>query len=271
MNKRAKAFQDIVWRHFREEGRHFSWRKNNNLSAYKIWVSEIMLQQTQTSRVEEKIKPFLRKFPSAKKLSEAGQGAVLAEWVGLGYNRRALNLWKGAKYVRDELNGRIPKTVEELEKIQGIGHYTARAVATFAFDQRHAFVETNIRTVYFNHFFKGQENVTDKEILEMVEKTLPEENFREWYWALMDYGVWLKGQGKGMNSKSRHYTKQSKFEGSDRQIRAAIVRYLAKQGKTSVDNLVKNLDFDGDRIEEQIQKQYEEGMIHIRSGIVSLG
>lgn len=229
-----------------------------------------MLQQTQTSRVEEKLPEFLKKFPNIKALAESSQADVLKVWVGLGYNRRALFLKKGAEYVRNELGGKLPQEVSELEKIPGIGHYTARAIATFAWNQRHAFVETNIRTVYFNHFFKNKEKVTDKELLEVVDQTLPEKNFREWYWALMDYGVCLKKQGKGKNTKSRHYTKQSTFEGSDRQIRAAVVRYITQHGNTEIDILVKELGFDIDRTEEQIQKQIDEGMLFLRKGVLSL-
>lgn len=267
--KKITEFQALVLNYYKQSGRVFSWRRN--LVPYRIWVSEIMLQQTQTSRVEEKLPLFLKQFPNVKSLAESSQADILKIWVGLGYNRRALNLKRGAEYVRGELNGRLPQEVSELEKIPGIGHYTARAIATFAWGQKHTFVETNIRTVYFNHFFKNKENVTDKELLEMVEKTLPKENFREWYWALMDYGVELKRQGKGKNTKSRHYTKQSKFEGSDRQIRAAIVRFLTEHGDTEIETLTKNLGFDIDRTEKQIQKQIDEGMLFLEKGVLSLG
>lgn len=266
--KKITEFQNTVWNYYKQSGRDFLWRRN--LTPYKIWVSEVMLQQTQTSRVEEKLPQFLKKFPSIKALAKSSQAELLKVWVGLGYNRRALFLKKGAEYVRSELGGKLPQEVSELEKIPGIGHYTARAVATFAWDQRYAFVETNIRTVYFNHFFTNKENVTDKELLELVEKTLPEKNFREWYWALMDYGVDLKKQGRGKNTKSRHYTKQSKFEGSDRQIRAAVVRYMTQHGNTDIDTVIKELGFDIDRTEEQIQKQIDEGMLFLKKGILSL-
>lgn len=269
MNKRIENFQETVFDFFEKEGReNLPWRKTKN--PYRIWVSEIMLQQTQVSRVIEKYKSFLKKFPTVESLAKSSQSEVLKEWVGLGYNRRALFLKRGAEFVVKECGGKIPKDVTGLEAIPGIGHYTARAIATFAYNQKHVFVETNIRTVYFFHFFKGKENVTDKEVLEMVEKTLPQENFREWYWALMDYGSHLKKQGKGNNTKSRHYTRQSKFEGSDRQIRAAVVRHLTQKGKMDMDELVKELGFDVDRTEEQIQKQIDEGMVFLQNGILSL-
>jgi len=269
VKKRFQKLQDTVTDFYTKEGRHdLPWRKTT--SSYKIWVSEIMLQQTQVSRVKEKYTSFLKKFPSLEKLARASQAQVLKEWVGLGYNRRALFLKKGAEFVMKEYNGRLPKEVAQLETIHGIGHYTARAIATFAWDQKHIFVETNIRTVYFNHFFKNKENITDKEILNLVEQTLPDKDFRQWYWALMDLGVQLKKEGKGMNRKSKHYSKQSKFEGSDRQIRAAVVRYLTQNGDTEIDRLVQCLGFDVDRTEEQIQKQYKEGMVFIKNAILSL-
>lgn len=228
-----------------------------------------MLQQTQVNRVIEKYKSFLKKFPTLESLAQASQREVLKEWIGLGYNRRALFLKKGAEFVVKDLKGKFPKDVTELQKIPGIGHYTARAIATFAYNQKHSFVETNIRTVYFNHFFKGKDEVNDKEILELVEKTLPEKDFREWYYALMDYGSYLKKGGKGMNTRSKHYTKQSKFEGSDRQIHAGIVRHLTKNGRTSFNEILK-LPYDEERIEIQIQKLLDQEMIFLKKGILSL-
>lgn len=258
-----------MWDFFRKEGRQsLPWRKTKN--PYRIWVSEIMLQQTQVSRVLEKYITFLKKFPTLESLATASQSEVLKEWVGLGYNRRALFLKKGAEFVMQEFQGKIPKDVSLLEKIPGIGHYTARAIATFAYNQKHVFVETNIRTVYFNHFFKNTETVSDREILDVVEQTLPEENFREWYWALMDYGSHLKKQGKGMNTQSKHHVKQSRFEGSDRQIRAAVVRFLTQYGDTQIENLVARLGFDIDRTEEQIQKLLDEEMVFLQNGTLSL-
>lgn len=268
MKKNYQKFQNTVWDFYKKEARKkLPWRQTKN--PYKIWVSEVMLQQTQVSRVIEKYKSFLKKFPTMQSLAESSQAEVLKEWVGLGYNRRALFLKKGAEFVVRDLKGRFPKEVVELQKIPGIGHYTARAIATFAFNQKHFFVETNIRTVYFNHFFKGSEAVSDKEILELVEKTLPEESFREWYYALMDYGSFLKKEGKGSNSKSKHYTKQSKFEGSDRQIRAAVVRHLTQNGKTSFNDILK-LPFEEERVEIQIQKLLDEGMVFLKRGFLSL-
>lgn len=275
MKKIYQKFQSIVWDFYEKEARKkLPWRQTKN--PYKIWVSEIMLQQTQVTRVIEKYKSFLAKFPTLESLAQASQSEVLKEWVGLGYNRRALFLKKGAEFVVKDLKGRLPKDIVELQKIPGIGHYTARAVATFAYNQKHSFVETNIRTVYFSHFFKNKENITDKEVLEVVEKTLPEESFREWYYALMDYGSFLKkapaspaGRGKGMNSKSKHYRKQSKFEGSDRQIRAGIVRHLTQNGKTSFNEILK-LPFEEERIEIQVQKLLDEKMVFLRRGTLGL-
>jgi len=269
VKKTFEKFQKTIWEFYHSQGRvGLPWRKTKN--PYKIWVSEVMLQQTQVSRVKEKYVNFLKKFPTIQSLSIASQSEVLKEWAGLGYNRRALFLKKGAEYVAKDLKGKFPKDVTELQKIPGIGHYTARAIETFAFNQKHIFVETNIRSVFFNHFFKGSETVSDKEILEFVEKTLPEENFREWYFALMDYGSFLKKEGKGHNTKSKHYTKQSKFEGSDRQIRAAIVRYLTQNGKTDFSKILKNLPFDEERLEIQIQKLLDEEMVFLKDNFLVL-
>ncbi len=241
MKKTYQKFQSIIWDFYEKEARKkLPWRQTKN--PYKIWVSEIMLQQTQVTRVIEKYKSFLAKFPTLESLAQASQGQVLKEWVGLGYNRRALFLKKGAEFVVKDLKGKFPKEVVELQKIPGIGHYTARAVATFAYNKKHSFVETNIRTVFLHEFFSDTDLVCDKEILKLVEQTLDTDNPRHWYYALMDYGVYLKRELKINNKKSKQYTRQSKFIGSRRQVRGTIIRILSKTQKISQEDLFFLLD-----------------------------
>lgn len=110
---------------------------------------------------------------------------------------------------------------------------TAGAIMAYAYDVPSVFVETNVRTVYIHHFFADRSNVTDKEVLALVERTLDDEHPREFYWALMDYGTHLKTTVGNLNRASRHYARQSKFQGSRRQLRGAIIRTLGQSPQTS--------------------------------------
>lgn len=246
-----KTFKKKVFSFYKKEGRDLPWRKTTN--PYRIWVSEVMLQQTQVPRVVSKYKEFLKKFPTVEALAKAPLKEVLITWQGLGYNRRAKLLHEGAKYIVKECKGKFPK--ENLQNIPGIGSYTEAAIQAFAFNVPVPCIETNIRTVYLHHFFNDKKDVSDKEILELVEETLDRKNPREWYWALMDYGSHLKQQGVQINNKSKHYTKQSKFKGSDREIRGAIIRTLSHNKK------IGELPHDKKRVQEQIQKLLKEGLV----------
>ncbi|MFX1337395.1 MAG: hypothetical protein ACFFDK_02155 [Promethearchaeota archaeon] len=151
-----------------------------------------MLQQTQTRRVSEKFLNFVRKFPNFKALSESSLEEVLKAWQGLGYNRRAIALKKIAETVITEYEGILPDSIEILKSFPQIGHNTASSIAAFAFNKPSIFIETNIRRVYIYFFFPQKQKVDDKNILPIVKKTIDNENPREWYYALMDYGVMLK-------------------------------------------------------------------------------
>lgn len=244
-SKEVLNFRKIVWAYYKKHSRHdLPWRPTSlklrkgkeNDFVYKILVSEVMLQQTQVERVIPFYKKFIRKFGSAKKLAAAPLSDVLKEWQGLGYNRRAKMLQKAAKeFPRFDLVTRS-NLVEVLEKLSGVGPYTARAVAAFAFNQDVVFVETNIRTAVIHHFFSDKEKVSDVEIEAVLERVLPkglpagrQGRAREWYGALMDYGSSLKRSGISHNAKSKTYVKQSKFAGSLREARGAILRELARE------------------------------------------
>jgi A/G-specific adenine glycosylase len=218
---KINQFRRLVWAHYKKQGRHdLPWRKTHD--PYRILVSEIMLQQTQVKRVIPFYTEFTRRFPSAHALAQAPLADVLKVWQGLGYNRRAKMLWQAAAHIQDA------KTIEVLEQLPGVGPYTARAVAAFAYNQGVTFVETNIRTVVMHHFFPTKRNVRDAEVLKILEKAYPKGRAREWHYALMDYGSFLKQSGVRLNTKSKHYTKQSVFRGSLREARGAILRELAR-------------------------------------------
>jgi len=243
------------------------WRGEKD--SYKVLVSEIMLQQTQVSRVLIKYKEFLKAFPTLKKLSKSSLGDVLKAWQGLGYNRRARFLHTFAKEVVANHNGKIPQEREVLLTLPGIGKATAGSLSAFAFNLPVPFIETNIRRVYIHHFFKNKADVTDAEILPLVVQTLDIVSPREWYYALMDYGSEVSKKIVNPNRKSKHYTKQSKFEGSNREVRGAILKIAMKEEALTKVKLIKLLSFEQKRIETALAGLLAEGlMVEKKGGIV---
>ena len=144
--------------------------------------------------------------------------------------------------VRD-LGGKVPADPEALEKLPGIGPYTAGAIACFAYNYPSVFIETNIRAVMLHFFFNGQEGIKDSEIMPVLDAAMDRTNPRKWYWALMDYGAALKKQRPNPNRRSAHYSRQSAFEGSFRQIRGSLVRALVSGGPATAEELRGRLDF----------------------------
>lgn len=223
-----QAFQQKVWRKGRQHGRHMPWRipeANGQFEPYKIVVSEIMLQQTQVKRVIPKYHEFLEQFPSVEALAKARLGEVLRVWSGLGYNRRAKFLHQAAQDITNTYAGKVPSTIENLIKLPGIGKNTAGAIMAYAYNQPAIFVETNIRSVYICDFFANRDQVSDAEICDIVAKTIDTEQPRAWYWALMDWGAYLKSRGHHARA-STQYVKQTTFQGSRRQVRGQVLRLL---------------------------------------------
>ena len=299
-NGNRDAFQATVWKFYEEHGRRdLPWRQPEAggvaaggsrqtsqtspaeyFDPYKILVSELMLQQTQVSRVIPKYLEFLERFPTVQALAAAPLGDVLVAWQGLGYNRRAKFLWQAAQMVANEMGGEFPRDQKELTRLPGVGINTAGAVMAYAYDEPVAYLETNIRTVYIHHFFHdhfekladGGPAVPDKEIEALVAQTVPRQNAREWYWALMDYGTHIKQQFGNKSRASKSYAKQSPFEGSRRKVRGAVIRYLSQQGGRAVtyDDLATT-ESDA-RLPEVLSSLVAEGMLRQDSdGRYSLG
>lgn len=222
-----------VRHYFKKAGRDdLPWRKTQ--TPYRVFVSEVMLQQTQVERVIPKFTAFIKRFPNVTKLAEANMGDVYALWAGLGYNRRARYLRDAAKIIEEKYKGVIPKNTAELMELPGIGPYTAGAISSFAYGNPEAFVETNLRTAVLHHCFKDAAAVSDERILGVLRNLEPKQGgeAKDWYAALMDYGAYLKSQGIRLNAKSAHYTKQSVFKGSLREVRGALLREVAKKPLT---------------------------------------
>ncbi len=234
--RKIDIFQQKIYDFYKKNKRNFVWREN--ITSYKIFISEVMLQQTQTARVVPKFEAWIQKFPDFQTLAQASQHEVLSAWQGLGYNRRGLAVHASAKKIVQEFFKKLPEDPVILQTFPGIGPNTAGSICTFAFNIPVVFIETNIRTAFLHEFFLGQAQVSDRELLPLIEKYMDAQNPREWYYALMDYGVYLKKKLKATNKNSKHYSRQSRFVGSKRQVRGAVVRILTKIGKVSFDDLV---------------------------------
>jgi A/G-specific adenine glycosylase len=240
------------------------WRTRR--SPYRVFVSEIMLQQTGIARVQTKYADFLRRFPSFKALAAASVEEVLAAWKGLGYNRRALALRQSAIIVSYAHGGRLPRTVEALTELPGVGQATAAAVLVYSYDMPLAFIETNVRRVYLHFFFPDEQGVSDARIMPLVEKTLDTERPREWFYALMDYGTMLAKAMPNPNRRSAHYKRQSAFEGSVRQMRGKVLEAMLSLKAATQSGIAAEIGSDDDRLPEALQQLVTEGFLSLRDG-----
>ena len=227
--------------------RDLPWRRTYD--PYAIWISEVMLQQTQVSRVDGRWQRWLEHFPTVDALAAAAPSDVLEEWQGLGYNRRALSVHRAAQAI-SEAGGVFPQDQKELVKLPGIGPATAAGIRAFAFNLHGVYLETNVRTVFLHELYPQAEGVPDSELVPLVELTCPasvvgsastadaagvdeavvasiaELTPRSWYYALLDYGAYLKKTIPNPSRRSKSHVKQSRFEGSHRQKRAELLRVL---------------------------------------------
>ena len=245
-----RAFVEFVAKKGRELYRDLPWRRTYD--PYAIWISEVMLQQTQVSRVDGRWQRWLERFPTVDALAAAAPSDVLEEWQGLGYNRRALSVHRAAQAI-SEAGGVFPQDPKELVKLPGIGPATAAGICTFAFNLHGVYLETNVRTVFLHELYPQAEGVPDSELVPLVELTCPasvtnvadavaavtdavvdtaaesdetELTPRSWYYALLDYGAYLKKTIPNPSRRSKSHVKQSRFEGSHRQKRAELLRVL---------------------------------------------
>jgi A/G-specific adenine glycosylase len=255
----------MVLDHYRDHGRDLAWRKTTD--PYHILVSEIMLQQTQVGRVAVKYPAFIAVFPDFRALADAPLADVLAAWQGMGYNRRAISLQKCARRIVDEYGGIMPQDPEILATFPGIGRATAASICAFAFNMPVVFIETNIRRVFIHVFFGDSAAVDDAEILPLAKKALYRKDPRTWYNALMDLGSDLKGKVENPNRRSRHYTRQAAFEGSDRKIRGHVLRLLLAEKYLTQKYLTEQFPGDTERIVRILEGLESEGFIlHSGSG-----
>jgi A/G-specific adenine glycosylase len=228
-------FKKIMYENYDNAGRDFPWRKN--ISPWGVLVSEFMLQQTQTERVIPYWERWMKLWPTPEALADASMEQALREWSGLGYNRRGRFLKNCADRIVKNYGGQVPETPEVLILLPGIGPYSSGAIACFAANYPAVFIETNIRAVMLHFFFNDRNDVKDREIFPVLKSSIDRENPRKWYWALMDYGAALKKITVNPNRRSAHYARQSRFEGSFRQMRGVVIKTLLSEGPGNTDTL----------------------------------
>lgn len=195
MNNR---FSDRLLSWYQSAGRHdLPWQKNK--TSYRVWVSEIMLQQTQVKTVIEYYKKFMKRFPNLKSLGTATQDDVLSYWTGLGYYSRARNLHKTAQIVYYDLKGRFPKTPDELIALPGIGRSTAHAILSIVHNDKHPILDGNVKRVICR--YKGittnpYEKETEQTLWGLANDLMPKDNAGAYTQAIMDLGATLCTRSK---------------------------------------------------------------------------
>jgi len=195
-NKADFAASLLAWH--KRHGRHdLPWQGTRD--AYRIWVAEIMLQQTQVVAVIPYYRRFLERFPDIATLAGAPQDEVLRLWSGLGYYSRARNLQRAAQLVAERHGGVFPRALEEIESLPGIGHSTAAAIAAFAYGTRAAILDGNVKRVLARHFavagFPGEKRVEER-LWQLAEKQLPPRAVGRYTQAIMDLGATLCTRAK---------------------------------------------------------------------------
>ncbi len=230
----------------------YPWRETTD--PYYILVSEIMLQQTQTTRVVPKYLAFIQKFPDLKTLAEASKGEILALWSGLGYNRRAIYLQQTAQSILqlDE----FPRDPKALIKLPGIGVYTSRSIPIFAFNADIGTVDTNIRKVFIAEGL-ATPDTKQNELFKIADRLVPKGRSRDWHNALMDYGSKIASK---IIPKIRSTAERKPFHETDRHYRGIIIKKLLKSPMTS-EQLQNDLKIGQKRLEALLQTLQTEGLI----------
>ncbi|MBQ9004998.1 MAG: adenine glycosylase [Atopobiaceae bacterium] len=260
--------------------RDLPWRRSRD--PYEVWISEVMLQQTQVSRVDGRWQRWLERFPNVRSLASADAASVLDEWQGMGYNRRVLSLWHAAQQVVS-MGGELPSDVEGLVALPGIGPATAAGIRAFALDLPGVYLETNVRTVFLHELFPEAQKVPDRELVPLVDvccppdASNPADDPRTWYFALLDYGAWLKKMVPNPSRRSSTHVRQSRFEGSHRQRRAMLVRALLAHGEgakatelarmlSDEERLHGRADIGEDEVNALLEELSREGFCSCREG-----
>jgi A/G-specific adenine glycosylase len=265
---RVAEFQARLLDWYGANGRDLPWRRTND--PYAVLVSEVMLQQTQVSRVAPRFEVFLRLFPTLEALAGAPLADVLRSWRGLGYNNRAERLWRCARAsVAQPTPSRpvsLPDTLDGLLALPGIGPYTARAVLVFAHNADLAAVDANVRRV-LTHELDLAPDLTAPALQAIADAVLPRGRSRDWHNALMDYGsLVLTARATGIAPRTR----QGAFEGSRRWYRSRLLRALLDDGPQDVAALAVRLQADAPFVEDLCRALERDGLVSRRGGRVDV-
>ncbi len=259
-----RSFQHNVFAYYKKYGRDLPWRKTTN--PYYILLSEIMLQQTQVDRVIQYYHRWTTKWPHVVDLARADRREVLQEWMGLGYNNRAINIHKAAQKIIESYNGDVIAAMKNYKDIPGVGPYISHAVRIFSGNEDTVTVDTNIRRILI-HEFHLHKKISDNELWDIAEHCLPKGKSRDWHNALMDYGATLLTSRKtGIRPK----TQQSPFEGSDRQIRAQIIRHLLNNVSVEFSEICSRFSIEKNRLDKIIYSLIKDGLVFRDKEVIRL-
>jgi A/G-specific adenine glycosylase len=245
------AVRSALVKWYETDHREYPWRETDD--PYGILVSEVMSQQTQLDRVVAAWRDFLEKWPTVEALAEADRADVVGFWTGhsLGYNNRAKYLHEAAIEVCTDYDGEFPQSPEELQELMGVGPYTANAVASFAFNNGNAVVDTNVKRVLYRAFDIADE---DDEFERVASELMPEDTSRVWNNAIMELGgvacektpkcdaagcpwrEWCHAYQTG-DFTAPDVPTQPAFEGSRRQMRGRVISALEEYEELTLDEL----------------------------------
>ena len=263
-SRKIAQFRRKILYFYKKDKRDLPWRKTAD--PYAILLSEIMLQQTQVNRGIAYFEKWLKRWPTVQDLAKADRSDVLREWMGLGYNNRARHIHESAKMICGRFKGDVLLVMEQYKELPGIGPYTAATVRIFSNNEDITAVDTNIRRILI-HEFKLDEKIKDKELWALAKMCLPKGKSREWHNALMDYGAThLTSRKTGIRPKGR----QSKFEGSDRQVRAAVLRFILSHSQASFAQLKKHTGCEKERLRAILDKMQKDNILISGKGMYGL-
>jgi len=255
--------------------RLYPWRTTRD--PYRVLVSEVMLQQTQASRVVPAFGSFLTRFPTVQSLARARLRDVVTAWEGLGYNRRAVALWEAARAIVQDHRGAVPADPVELQRLAGVGPYTAAAVSAVAFGSAAAAVDTNVRRIVARFFLGADpDDVSPPEVRALAEAWLDRRDSGAWNQALMDLGrehcrplprcggcplretCRFVAEGREPQPARR---RQPAFEGSFRQVRGAVVRALRARDDASLAALARETGATLERVGMAVSALAADGLV----------
>ena len=256
------------------------WRGETD--PYRVLVSEVMLQQTQALRVVPHYARFLRAFPTVKALAAASSADVLRAWENLGYNRRALNLWRTARAVVE--TGGFPRTVDGLRELPGIGPYTARAVASFAFGVDVAAADVNVRRVVAR---TNGLDPSDRSVQDLADALVPRGRVRVWNQAMIDLGAEvcrarnprcaecplqrMCAWSAGVRPATKPRVKSPRFEDTTRYARGRVVQALRRVDGSTRSALATQTGLDRHRLDDALRTLADDGLVTPRRGRYVLG